>query len=244
MLESTVELKQYLAVLRKRLWLIVASVVVVTVATGIYSYLFTTQVYQASSRIIVDRSKQNELNLSEVNLNIQLANTYKDIILTYAVMDRVVEKHPELGLTSEQLMRTIKVGTSNDSQVMTLSAQNPSYDNAIKIVNAVTSVFKETIPSIMSSDNVSILSEAKFAYDVSSNPILSTVIGFIAALMVSVGAVFLLEYLDDTVKSEADVTQFLGVPTFATVAVMTRKDLKKRSNKQNLEEPPYATLNS
>ncbi|MFB5760239.1 YveK family protein [Paenibacillus medicaginis] len=252
MVESSIELKRYAAVLRKRVWLIVACVVVITGATGIYSYFFTDPLYQASSKIIVNQSKNSNektghLELNDVNLNIQLVNTYKEIIKTYAVMDRVVEKHPELGLTAEQLTGKIEVSNVIDSQVMILSIQDHSYENAIKIVNAVATVFKATIPTIMSVDNVEILSEAKIAYDISPNPALNLIIGFIVSLMVSVGAAFLLEYLDDTVKTEADITGLLGVPTFAVVAVITRKDLvtqDKITNKQDLEGAPYATVNS
>ncbi|MFM9276972.1 YveK family protein [Paenibacillus jiagnxiensis] len=247
MMEPSMGIKEYAAVLRKRLWLIAVCVIVVTCATGIYSYLFTNPSYQAFSKIIVNKSKESKLDLNEVNLNIQLVNTYKEIVLTYAVMDRVVQKHPELGLSADQLIGKIKIGTVNDSQVMTLSTQDLSYDNAIKTVNAVTSVFKETVPTIMSVDNVEILSEAKNAYDVSPNPILNVVIAFIVALMLSVGTAFLLEYLDDTVKSEADITELLGVPTFAVVAVITRDDLipqDQKLNKQNMEGAPYATVNS
>lgn len=251
-MESSIELKKYAAVLRKRVWLIVACVVAVTGTTGIYSYFFTDPLYQASSKIIVNKSKDSNemkghLELNDVNLNIQLVNTYKEIIKTYAVMDRVVENHPELGLTADQLIGKIEVSNIVDSQIMVLSVQDRSYEDAIKIVNTVTSVFKETIPTIMNVDNVEILSQAKKAYDVSPNPTLNIIIGFIVSLMVSVGAAFLLEYLDDTVKTEADIAGLLGVPTFAVVAVITRKDLvtqDKITNKPDLEGAPYATVNS
>ncbi|MGG6310585.1 YveK family protein [Paenibacillus macerans] len=246
------DLKDYAAVLWKRKWLIAACVIVGCLATGLYNYFFTSPNYLANSKIIVNQSKESkdlagQLSINEVNLNIQLVNTYKEIIKTNAVMDRVAQQHPELGLTAEQLIGRIQVGTVNDSQVMTLSVQDHSYDNAINTVNAVAAVFKETIPTIMSVDNVEILSESKIAYDVSPNPIKLIMVGFIVALLFSIGVSFLLEYLDDTVRSEADITGLLGVPTFAAVAVITRKDLVSRQEKQSkpeVEGAPYATVNS
>lgn len=246
------DLKDYAAILWKRKWLIAACVIIGCLATGLYNYFFTNPNYLASSKIIVNQSKESkdlagQLSINEVNLNIQLVNTYKEIIKTYAVMDRVAQQHPELGLTAEQLIGKIQIGTVNDSQVMTLAVQDQSYDNAINTVNAVAAVFKETIPTIMSVDNVEILSEAKIAYDVTPNPIKFIIVGFIVALVFSIGVSFLLEYLDDTVRSESDITELLGVPTFATVAVITRRDLSSRKvkrNKQEVEGVPYATVNS
>lgn len=253
MMDSSLELdlKGYVSILWKRKWLIAICVIAGCLATGLYNYFFTNSIYQANSKIIVNQTKESngngKLSINEVNLNIQLVNTYKEIIKTNAVMDRVAKKHPELGLTAEQLIGRIQVGTINDSQVMTLSVQDNSYDNAIKTVNAVASVFKETIPTIMSVDNVEILSEAKIAYDVSQSPITLILVGFIVSLMLSVGVTFLLEYLDDTVKNEAEIAQLLGVPTFAAVAVITRKDLipnQGKRSKQEVEGAPYATVNS
>ncbi|MCH1640127.1 Wzz/FepE/Etk N-terminal domain-containing protein [Paenibacillus timonensis] len=246
------DLKDYAAIVWKRKWLIAVCVIVGCLAAGLYNYFFTNPNFIASSKIIVNQSKESkdlagQLSINEVNLNIQLVNTYKEIIKTYAVMDRVAQQHPELGLTAEQLIGRIQVGTVNDSQVMTLAIQDQSYDNAINTVNAVAAVFKETIPTIMSVDNVEILSEAKIAYDVSPNPLKFIIVGLIAALIISVGMSFLLEYLDDTVRSEADIAGLLGVPTFAAVPVITRKDLISRQEKRSKPEAEgatYATVNS
>ena len=61
-------------------------------------------------------------------------------------------------------------------------------------------------------------------------------IGFVLGLVAGIGLVFLLESLDDSVKSEEDVEEFLGIPVLGKVPKMTRKNLKKKNRgKQELE---------
>jgi len=118
------------------------------------------------------------------------------------------------------LINMINIRTVNNSQVMTLSIRHSSHETAVEIVNAVSETFQRVIPSIMTVDNVSILDQAKHRDNptpVSPNVPLNTAIAFVVALMVAVGLAFLLEYLDDTIKTEQDVKQVLGLPVLAEI---------------------------
>ncbi|HEX3287768.1 MAG TPA: polysaccharide biosynthesis tyrosine autokinase [Mycobacterium sp.] len=50
--------------------------------------------------------------------------------------------------------------------------------------------------------------------------LLNTIIGVIAALLVAIGIVFLLDYLDDTIKSSAEVEELLGLPTLGRTGII------------------------
>ncbi|WP_438448542.1 YveK family protein [Gorillibacterium sp. sgz5001074] len=231
------ELKQYWRILRKRLWLIAACVIVATATTGVYSFFFIEKVYQASTKLIVNQSKENMANqgldLNSVNLNLKLIDTYKEIIKTPAIMDKVVEQYPDLNMTAGALGGAIKVSSVNGTQVMTLSVQHTSYNKAVQIVNAVSLVFKQEIPNIMKVDNVSILNEARpsdHPVPVKPNPVLNVLVGLVVSLMAAVGLVFLLDYLDDSIKTEQDIQDILGLTTLTVVARMTKEDVTPKSS--------------
>jgi capsular polysaccharide biosynthesis protein len=250
-MESSMELREYGRILKKRLWLIAVCVIIACLTTAIISFYFMKPVYQASTKLIVNKSNPDasvmqQVSLQEVNVNILLISTYKEIIKTTAIMDQVVEMHPEFNLTAEELTQKIKVSSVNNTQVMTLSVEDYSYQNAVNLVNAVSNVFKDSIPNIMKVDNVEILNEAKLMEHpapIKPNPILNVVISFMVALMFSVGVAFLLEYLDDTVKTESDVANIMGIPALAAIPVIRDQDLaprKEKSVKQKVGEAPYA----
>ncbi|QKS48866.1 lipopolysaccharide biosynthesis protein (plasmid) [Paenibacillus cellulosilyticus] len=218
------EIKDYVRIIRKRLWWIVALVVVATVLSGIVSKFVIKPEYEASTKIIVTKTSDPEiqqLNSDTVTTNIKLIDTYKEIIKTPAIMDVVAEQYPEFGLSSEDLIEKVSVSSVNNTQVMTLVVQDKSYEKAAQIVNAVSKVFQTEIPDLMSVKNVSILNYAKEenvnAEPVSPNVVLNCVIAFVLALFISLGVTFLLEYMDDSVKTEEDVQQLLGLPMLAMI---------------------------
>ncbi|MNW06992.1 hypothetical protein D3C71_2034990 [compost metagenome] len=66
-------------------------------------------------------------------------------------------------------------------------------------------------------------------------------LSFIIALLFSVGLVFLLEYMDDTIKTEDDILKVFDVPVLASVTAIEKKDMKRQPPLKAGE--PYATLN-
>ena len=238
-MSTELDLRDYFRILRKRIWLIVAIVLITTVAAAVYSMFFKEAVYQASTKIIVNRAATQvtaqQLDLNEINTNIRMIDTYKEIIRTPAIMDQVTAQHPEFGLTAEQLIGRIQVNSVNNTQVMTLSIQDTSYRRAAEIANAVSLTFQQEIPQLFNVENVSILNEAKL--DITPSPVapnipLNIAIGFIVSLMIAAGIAFLLEYMDDTLKTEEDIQQALGLPTLAMITRVDDQE-KQKSLQEN-----------
>lgn len=231
-MNTELELKDYILIVRKRIWLIAVLTAVAVVATGAVSYVFLDPVYEASTKLIVNKTSSTSLqplDLNDVNLNIRLIDTYKEIIKTNAIMDKVAEENPEFQLTGDQLIAKVKIESVNNSQVMTVKVQDNSYRRAAEIANAISRVFQREVPHILRVDNVTILNEAdvdKAAAPVKPKPLLNMVIAFIVAVMAGVGLALLLEYLDDTIKTEEDVTRVLGLPTLAVIYQYSKEDLQ------------------
>ena len=230
---NELDLRQYLLILRKRLILIIAFVLVCSAASAAYSIFLVDKVYEASTKLIVNQTSSQltttQLDINQINTNIRMIDTYKEIIKTPAILDKVAEKYPQLGLTSKQLASKIKVSSVNNTQVMTLIVQDVSYSKAAETVNAVSAVFQEEIQHIFKVENVSILNNADVEAEpgpVSPNVTLNIAIAFIVSLMLAVGVVFLLEFLDDTIKTEADVEEYLGLPTLAAISKFNSEEAR------------------
>lgn len=247
------EIKQYFRIIQKKWWLIATIVIVAMVATGVKTYFFTTPIYAANAKLIVNQSSGEggaTPNASTIQTSIFLINSYKEIIKSSAIMDKVVKENPDLGESAWQLSSKISVTSADNSQVMNLVYTDTSYAKAAEIVNIVSSVFKEQIPYIMNVDNITILSEANAAAapaPVNFNPIMNLLISFVISLMLAIGLVFLLDYLDDTLKSEAEITGILGAPVLAVVGKMSKSDLEKSARikamqKTKVGESKYATI--
>jgi capsular polysaccharide biosynthesis protein len=237
-MELELDLRDYIKIIRKRIWLIAIIVVVSCLSVGILSYFFIQPTYEASTKLIVNKSDDrqgalNQVDINTVNLNIRLIDTYKEIIKTPRIMDKVVQEHPEFNLTTDQLIKRVEVNSVNNTQVMTLVVQDKSYEKAANIVNAVSKAFQNEIPSIMKVDNVSLLNEAKLSdhpQPVKPNPELNIAISLVVSLMIALGITFLLEYLDDTIKTEEDIQAVLGLPTLTAITRMKEEDMQHQGS--------------
>lgn len=232
------ELKQYWTIVKKRLLLIILLMVLGGAGAGVYSYMVMNPVYEASTNLIVNQSSEASilarLDLGTINSNIQLVKTYKEIIQNPRIMGVVAERHPELGLTADQLVQKISVSSVNDTQVMNVSARDLSYEKAALIVNSVSEVFTQEVPKLMQVDNVSVLNTAepdRSPAPVSPSPKLNIAAALLLAGMLGLGVAFLLEYLDDTIKSEDDVMKVLDMPTLSVIPTMKEKDFSSNSGK-------------
>src|SRR5690606_28002743 len=245
------ELRDYVRIILKRIKLIIGLVVVLAIIAAVFSYGFMKPVYESSTKLIVNNSQQDmsrAIDLNSVNLDLRLVETYKQIIKTAAITDKVAERNPELGLTGDQINAMISVSSVSNTQVLTISAQHNDYPTTVTVVNEVANVFVEQIPTIMTVNNVSILNEAKLVDNpspVAPNPILNIALSIIVALLLGVGLALLLEYLDDSIKDEHDVLQYVDLPVLMSIPRVTQEDLeigKQKSSSVRTEVGSNVTI--
>ncbi|MTH54500.1 capsular biosynthesis protein [Bacillus mangrovi] len=220
-MEETISLKELFQTLKKRLALIFMITALATAASGVVSYFFLTPIYQASTQILVNQSKneQQAYQFNEIQTNIQLINTYSVIMKSPAIMDKV-----EAQLKTELSEDAITVASEKDSQVFTVTVEDENPAQAVKIANATANVFQSEIKNIMKIDNVSILSKATSGEDpspVKPQPVLNMAIALVVGLMAGVGIAFLLEYLDNTIKTEQDIEKLLELPILGAITTIT-----------------------
>jgi capsular polysaccharide biosynthesis protein len=229
-MEETISLRELMETLKKRLRLIVLITVLAALASGVISFFILTPIYQASIQLLVNQSKNDQqmYDFNQVQANLQLVNTYSVIIKSPSVLEKVI-KDLNLNLTTEQLNEKITVDSEQNSQVLNVSVQDPDPHKAVLIANKIGQVFKQEIVKIMNVDNVSILSKADLGKDmapVKPKPLLNIAIATVVGLMAGVGLAFLLEYLDNTIKSEQDIEKQLKLPVLGMVTSISDEEVK------------------
>ncbi|WP_404429653.1 YveK family protein [Sutcliffiella horikoshii] len=231
-MEETISLKELFQTIKKRLSLIILITVVLTTISGVVSYFVLTPVYQSSTQLLVNQEKTDQTvayNTGDIQANIQLINTYTVIIKSAAILDLVSEELNGAYNTSE-LNNMITVGSVQNSQVLTLTVESTDPVMAAQIANTTAKVFQEQVVSIMNVDNVNILASAQVGENpapVKPQPVLNMAIAFVVGLMAGVGLAFLLEFLDNTIKTEQDIEKLLGLPVLGTVVMIEDKDVQE-----------------
>ncbi|MCG7406094.1 Wzz/FepE/Etk N-terminal domain-containing protein [Paenibacillus sp. ACRRX] len=225
-----IDIKGLMLLIRRKIWWVLAIVTAASLTAGLISYYVLKPTYEASSQIIVNSTKgvgEGVISINEVNMDLRLIDTYKEIIKTTSMMKHVTMAYPNLGYSPAQLAAGVQVDSVNNTQVITISFQNENYAKAAKTVNAIAQVFRMEIPTLMKTDNVSILGladELAKPAPIGPKTVFHVALTFMISLLVSIGCIVFLDYLDDTVKSEGEIYQMLGLPNLATIMVISESD--------------------
>lgn len=220
-MEETISLRELMQTLRKRLSLIILITLTAIFVSGGVSFFLLTPVYESSTQLLVNQSKSDQSaynNPGQIQTNLQLINTYKEIITSPVILDKVSK---DLGMKTSDIQSQMTVSNQNDSQVVSLAVQDTDPAKAAEIANKTAEVFQKDIPGIMNVDNVTVLTKAEVGEKqspVKPKPLLNIAIAAVVGLMIGIGLSFLLEFLDNTIKTEQDVEKTLGVPVLGSIA--------------------------
>lgn len=228
-MEETISLQELFKTLRKRLSLIAFITILAITISGVISFTLLTPIYQSSTQILVNQTKEEtQFTSQDIQTNIQLINTYNQIIVSPVILSEVIEEL-KLDTTPVALNNKITVSSVQNSQVIKVSVQDPDPRQAVDIANVTASVFQEKVKILMNVDNVNILAPAELAENpspIKPDPKLNMAIAAVIGLMLGVGLAFLLEYLDTTMKSEQDIEDILGLPILGLVSPIAEEEMK------------------
>jgi capsular polysaccharide biosynthesis protein len=236
-MEETISLKELFDTVKKRVSLIISITLVAMIVSAVVSYFIITPEYKSSTQILVNQAKDDQsfYNYNEVQTNVQLINTYSVIIKSAAILN-IVKKELDLDMSISDLNDKISVESAQNSQIMTVSVKDSDPTVALQIANTTAEVFEKEIKNLMKVDNVSILplaDDQENQSPVSPNPPLNIAIAAVVGLMIGVGLAFLLEFVDNTVKTEQDIERLLELPVLGAITKIDESfEAKQRSTQK------------
>lgn len=254
MKSEDIDLREYLRIVRRRFWLIAFIVLACTFAAAYYSYQTYVPLYAAQTKLYVNNADAADpfsrgiMNIGPMSAGGGVIDTYKEIIRTPIIMEKVIERYPQLEASSDELIRGVSVFALNNTSVMIISVTDYSHERAVMKVNAITDVFVTDLPKISPGHTAVLLTEAKLSGNpspVNEQHYRYIVLAFMASLIASVGLAILIDSMDDRIKNEADVVRVLGVSTLASVPKTKLRAGRSRSRKGSqgrIGEEAYAAV--
>lgn len=220
--EYEIDLREIFDMLKKRWLMIFSMTAVAVIAAGIISFFVMTPIYESSSTLLVNYKQNQEtvMTYNDLTMSQKLVNTYSEIIKSRSVAEAVLQKL-DLDLTPDQLSSKITVSKVSDTEIIRVKVQDEDPAMAALIANTVSEAFKKEVKSIMTVDNVSTIDTAVAPENpVKPNKLMNIAIAGVLGVMVSVGLVFVLEFLDRTYKTPTDVERHLGLPIIGAIPDM------------------------
>lgn len=231
-----ISLMDLFGIIKKRMLMIVSLGLVGLILSSVVTFFIATPQYSSSTQLLVNRTQTGELiQQSDIDTNLQLINTYKDIIKGPVILDDVRETL-DLNLSHSQLSNKIEIGNQDNSQVFSLTITADDPFDAATIANTVANTFQENIDDIMNVDNVTIISEATANISpVSPNTVVNLAIGLLVGVIIGVALAFVYEFMDNTVKDEKFIIEELKWTNLGKVSEMSEDELKAEQHSPQLK---------
>ncbi|EOU1110674.1 YveK family protein [Clostridium perfringens] len=221
--ENTISLQEIAYALKKRWKLIVLITIAATLVSAILSFFVIKPKYEATTKLFIGKQESqdnNAYNNNDVMMYQQLMKTYAQLVKTSDLVTKAV-KSADLDYNQKDIkgiLNNLNATPSAETQILDLSYKGGNPKDVLKLTEAITNEFIAESKELIPNGNVQVIQKPQLPeHPVSPNKTLNILIAFILGLMVGVGVVLLLEYLDNTFKSREDLEKTLDLPIIGTI---------------------------
>lgn len=227
-----ITLLEYFEMFVKRKWIIIIISILTALASFLVSKFLIVPTYSATATLIVGNSQvsdsSNDKNYDEILFYNKLVTTYSKILQSKNVLNDVVYKLP-FNTTVEDIEKNLTITTKQETLLINVTTKDKNAERAMEISNQISNSFVEKIVDIVKlKQNVNIVDLAEMPkVPVFPNILLNTLIGFFVGLMISMFTAYILEYLDNTMKSPEDIKKHLDVPIIGVIPLYDEVEIER-----------------
>lgn len=207
----------------------------------VYTFNFVTPTYSAKTTLIlasINGKSASSIDSGitdtsvidkDITLNSKLVSTYSELIKSKNIL-RKVKSNLDIDINEENLKKSIKVDTVEDTELIQITVENSNNELACYIANEIASVFKEQIKVYYDIENVQIVDVAEIETEPSNIHHKRDIAIFgLIGIVVSFAYVLIINMLDTTVKSIDDIEMLTNLTVIATFPILD--NVEKGGNK-------------
>lgn len=225
------ELREYLEIIKKRLIFIIVFTFITTAGAGVISFFVLPEIYQAGTTLYAGKlvDAKEAMVYTELLAGQILVKDYREIAKSRTIAQEVKARLSREDTNNPELQKVLKgsdaafsgmiaVDLKNDTRIIEIKVQHTSPEICAIVANKIAEVFQERAMQLMKVENVQIVDKAEIPdKPVEPNKKMNVAIGFVLGLMGSLGIVFLIEYLDNTIKTPEDVAKYTELTVIGAI---------------------------
>ncbi len=224
------ELRRYLSVLRRRLWLILVTTILAAGA-GYFS-ADTTSVYTTRTTLYVGSTAldaaKGDLSNDRVTALQSIALTYAKMIDSQPIALRTVQRL-ELESTAGYVVNATRTSQEPSTQLLYIDVTDPDPALAQSLANGLADSFVEILQEFEPTASEGavprlpayVFERAQFpTVPASTQRLNAMLLAALFGLLASAGVAFLLDYLDLSVRTAEDVERRLELPVLGVIPTM------------------------
>ncbi len=225
--EMEIDLLQLFYALKKKIWFILAAMIIGGGLAGAYSKFLITPQYSSTSMMYILSKETTLTSLADLQIGSQLTEDYKVIVNSRPVLGEVIDSLA-LDMSYEQLLAKVSIGNPTDTRILTVTVTDPDPYRAKAIVDCVAETASDYIGEIMEMIPPKIIENGTVATrKTSPSNGKNAVLGALAGMVLVCGVIVIQVIMNDTVRTEEDVERYLGLTVLASVPLREGEERTK-----------------
>ena len=225
--EMEIDLLQLFYALKKKIWFILAAMIIGGGLAGAYSKFLITPQYSSTSMMYILSKETTLTSLADLQIGSQLTEDYKVIVNSRPVLGEVIDSLA-LDMSYEQLLAQVSIGNPTDTRILTVTVTDPDSYRAKAIVDCVAETASDYIGEIMEMIPPKIIENGTVATrKTSPSNGKNAVLGALAGMVLVCGVIVIQVIMNDTVRTEEDVERYLGLTVLASVPLREGEERTK-----------------
>ncbi len=237
-MDKQINLMDLLKLYLHKWWALVIGILIGGIVAGVYTAAFVTPIYESAGSLYTENTNDivaqeiTDVNLSTIMVRKELVQTYAEV-LTSNVFLKKVATESALGYTHDQLLSMLSMTSKNETEILIISVKSANPMHAYIIAQTITNLAEEQISSVVEGGSVKILDEPEYPTHYSSPNISKNIqAGMLVGLLLSAIIVFVIEMLDNKVKSAEQIAEQFEYPVLGEIphfAINSKKDEEKKT---------------
>jgi len=211
-------LLDFAKLLIRKWWIMLICVLLCGGGAYVVTNYYMVPYYTAYTVYVGVRPDEAGMNVTDLNIGAAVVGDYSQIAKSRSVASKVIERLDLTDVSAEALADSIYVEQISETRIIEIAASHINPYMAMEVTNTVAEVFMEKIQEIMHVTNVSVIDRAEIPhYPSSPNKGLNYIIGILLGLVTGAGIIYLINYMDKSVKTTEDVEKYTGLTVIGTI---------------------------
>ena len=220
---------------KKKFWIIIVvtaittSLAVVKVSKLQPSYSATAKIFMGNGNDMLQVYSESELSYYS-----QFITIFSEISKIDGFLDDTLKKH-KIDKTSLEVASALSFSSSANTPIVNIYYSSYTDYQMAETLDAVCEQLLDKVKEILPETNPTILSEAKVA-TIYPNKTKLPIIAFAAGIILSIGLILVLDYLDTRIISTKELEKIVPVPVLGSIPIEEKKFRKESKNVCNKED--------
>ena len=214
--EIEIDLLELLREFRRRIWIILGVIVLFGGVAGAFSKFVLTPQFKSTAMVYILSKETTLTSLADLQIGSQLTKDYKIIVTSRRVLNQVIDEM-ELGLTYKDLKEKVTIDNPQDTRILSISVEDPDPNMAKMIADKIATVSSDYIGDIMEMVPPKLIEGEVPVLKSSPSNAKNALIGGLLGAVLICGLITVQVVMNDTIRTEEDVTKYLGLSVLASV---------------------------